>query len=358
MSAAVQSQTSESPAVAPRTGAGMRAGALAVRVGAEFVGSFLICFGVYVVSTIGSALYVTNLAYLAVATGLIYAVATTVFGGISGGQFNPAVTVAAMLASKTRVLDGVLYIIAQVLGSLPAAALICHLLPTSDSAPLSIWLTPAVNGFDNGSVSYSGLSQVGLSSFGVTAAIAVEVVAGILIVGAAMRTTGEHGESTMVHAVAMGVAYGVGAAIAYPVTGAALNPARATGLAVFAQGQGLNQEPLDQLWVFWVCPILAAALVALPMVIAQMMRTPASADGTAAGNETDAVATGAEPVEDVYGAADTVDAGDAAEPETGDVPSGTGEPAGAEASDQHEDAEVGDQQPDAERDADEGVETH
>lgn len=341
MSAAEQSQT---------TSRGMRAGALAVRVGAEFVGSFLICFGIYVISTIGSALYVTNLAYLAVGTGLLYAAATVVFGGVSGAQFNPAVTVASMLASKTRVLDGVLYIVAQVLGALPAAALVCHLLPTSDSAPLSIWLTPAVNGFDGGSVSYSGLSQVGLSSFGVTAAIAVEIVAGIVIVGAAMRTTGEHGESSAGHAVAMGLAYGVGAAVAYPVTGAALNPARATGIAVFAQNQGLTQEPLDQLWVFWVCPVLAAALVALPMVIAQMMASSAAAPKSVA-----AAADGADAsvVSDGQCAAEGDEADEAMD---ADVPAATGN--GADASDEHEDAHVGDDQADAQRDPDEGVEAH
>mgnify|MGYP000199413527 CR=1 FL=1 len=43
----------------------------------------------------------------------------------------------------------------------------------------------------------------------------------------------------------MGLAYGIGTAITYPVTGAALNPARATGIAIFAQNQGLNEEPLQ-----------------------------------------------------------------------------------------------------------------
>ena len=71
----------------------------------------------------------------------------------------------------------------------------------------------------------------------------------------------------------MGLAYGVGAAISYPVTGAALNPARATGIAIFAQNQGLSQEPLQQLWVFWICPILAAAIVSLVAIVASMIGT-------------------------------------------------------------------------------------
>ena len=110
-------------------------------------------------------------------------------------------------------------------------------------------------------------------TFSITLAIAVEVIAGIVIVAAALRTTGEHGESSTNHAVAMGLTYGIGTAIAYPVTGAALNPARATGIAIFAQNQGLNEEPLQQLWVFWICPVLAAAVVALIVIVSGMVST-------------------------------------------------------------------------------------
>jgi aquaporin Z len=74
----------------------------------------------------------------------------------------------------------------------------------------------------------------------------------------------------------MGLAYGAGAAFTYPVTGAALNPARATGVAVFAQNQGLTQEPMQQLWVFWIVPVLAAALVALVMVAQELFAKSAA----------------------------------------------------------------------------------
>ena len=89
---------------------------LALRVGAELVGSFIICFAIYSICTLGSAIYGVNMAFIALLTGLVYAAATLIFGTISGAQFNPAVSVAAMLSGKTHVLDGVLYIIAQVLG--------------------------------------------------------------------------------------------------------------------------------------------------------------------------------------------------------------------------------------------------
>ena len=165
-----------------------------------------------------------------------------------------------------------LYIIAQVLGGIGAGAAIRFLLPTSEQVTLKIWLTPVINGFDKNSVSYATLGNYGVS-FSITLAIAVELVAGIIIVATALNTTSESGKTNTSHAIAMGLAYGVGAAISYPVTGAALNPARATGIAIFAQNQGLSQEPLQQLWVFWICPILAAAIVSLVAIVASMIGT-------------------------------------------------------------------------------------
>ena len=235
---------------------------LALRIGAELVGSFIICFAIYSICTLGSAIYGVNMAFIALLTGLVYAAATLIFGTISGAQFNPAVSVAAMLSGKTHVLDGVLYIIVQVLGGIGAGAAIRFLLPTSEQVTLKIWLTPVINGFDKNSVSYATLGNYGVS-FSITLAIAVELVAGIIIFA----------KTNTSHAIAMGLAYGVGAAISYPVTGAALNPARATGIAIFAQNQGLSQEPLQQLWVFWICPILAAAIVSLVAIVASMIGT-------------------------------------------------------------------------------------
>ena len=86
---------------------------LAVRVGAELVGSFFICFAIYTICTLDAIVSNLNMAFIALMTGAAYAVMTLVFGKISGGQFNPAVSIAAMLTGKTHALDGILFIIAQ-----------------------------------------------------------------------------------------------------------------------------------------------------------------------------------------------------------------------------------------------------
>lgn len=252
---------------------------LAMRVGAELVGSFIICFAIYTICTFGSAIYGVNMAFIALLTGLVYAAVTMIFGTISGAQFNPAISIASMLAGKTHVLDGVLYIIAQVLGGIGAGAAIRFLLPTSEQVTLKIWLTPAINGFDKNSVSYATLGNYGVT-FSITLAIAVELIAGIIVVATALAAESDREKSNADRSIAMGLAYGVAAAIAYPVTGAALNPARATGLAIFAQNQGLSEEPLQQLWVFWICPVLASAIVALIVIVASMIGTNKNAPET------------------------------------------------------------------------------
>ena len=244
---------------------------LPVRIGAELLGTFIVCFAVYVLCTFGSIVFSLNLAYIAIGTGLAYMAAALFLGRISGGQFNPAVTVAAMLTGRTKVLDGILYIIFQVLGGALAGLLINALLPVSSTITAKQWLTTAVNGFDKGSIAYSTLQQYGLN-FSVSQAAAVEIVAALVVIAVAMTQYG-----TKNYAAYMGIAYGFGTAVAFPVTAASLNPARSTGIALFAYNQGLAQNPLSQLWLFWVCPVLAAAVVALAM----MVRMPKKGDDPA-----------------------------------------------------------------------------
>ena len=238
-------------------------------------------------------------------------------------------------------LDGILYVIAQVIGAIAAGFAVVKLLPTSEQVAAKVWLTPAVNGFENGSVSYSLLTQYGIT-FSITLAIVVEVVASLIVVATAMSSLGDHGESSDRHVIAMGLAYGLATAISYPVTGAGLNPARSTGIALAAMNEGLTQNPLQQLWVFWISPVLAAAVVALVMIIAQMMTTPkvpAAADLP----QTDADAN-----------ADTLDDGEFFD----QAASSDGDSAEKDVAEESKEAEVGNQQADSQGDADEGVERH
>lgn len=246
---------------------------LIIRALAEFAGSFFICFVIYAVSTYGTVLYGINILLIAAVVGVAYAAATAVFSRFSGAHFNPAITLAAALTSRISWLDALLYLVAQVLGGIAAGAVIVAILPTSESVAAKAWLTYTVNGFDTTSLSYlsnSTLQQTGLS-FDSNMAIAVEVVMSLLVVAAAIVTLNQDGSPLPNHTRAVGLAYGVAAAVTYPITGAGLNPARSTGIALFAQGKGLTVEPLSQLWLFWICPLLAGAVVALVMLLSSTL---------------------------------------------------------------------------------------
>ncbi|MCH4160207.1 MAG: aquaporin [Bifidobacterium sp.] len=253
---------------------------MVIRVCAELAGTFLVTFALYIVGTLGQVLYGASVLFVALATGLAYAAGSALFGRISGAHFNPAVTIAAVFTGKLGWLEGIFYLIAQVLGAIASAAIVVGFLPTSTTVTSSMWLTSAVNGFEKGSVSNSMLSQAGIT-FSVTMAIILEIIAGLIVVGAVVTTLNNHGGADKRHVLYSGIAYGIAAAITFPITGAGLNPARSTGIAIFAQNKGLSQEPLQQLWVFWICPILAAAIVALVLILTNMVKASVASSAIA-----------------------------------------------------------------------------
>ena len=161
----------------------------------------------------------------------------------------------------------------------------------------------------------------------------------------------KHGKVRSDYALVMGVAYAAASAMSFPVTGASINPARATGIAVFAQGQGLTQEPLAQLWVFWVTAILAAAIVALVIIVSQLLGTPkTSVDSDVA--EAAMAQAGEVPAED------EAEAVQIAEAENYNVPL-TGEQTDNDYSViEEEDAEEETEQDDSQTDSADGVERH
>ncbi|RBP98060.1 glycerol transporter [Bifidobacterium aemilianum] len=253
---------------------------MVLRIGSELIGSFLIFFAIYCVGIMATPLSNINMAFIALSTGLAYGVVTYMFGRISGGHFNPAITVASMLGMKTKWLDGILYIIAQLLGALAAGGLMRLIIPTGQSLTAKMLLPYVVNGFNEISVSAGILKGAG-ASFDVKTAVIVEVVASILVIIAAMMTMNKKDSSNGIQAMVMGGAYALGTSFTYMITGSGMNPARSTGIAVAAMGLGLDVEPVKQLWVFWVCPILAAALVTIFIVIREMLSTSSPADAIA-----------------------------------------------------------------------------
>lgn len=168
--------------------------------------------------------------------GMAYAV-----GGISGGHFNPAVTLGLALAGRTPWTDLVPYWIAQLAGGI-LAAIIVYLVASGTT------------GFAAGSFAANGYDTLSPGGYSLLSGLLVEIVltAGFLIVIlGATSAAAPAGFAPL----AIGLTLAVAHFVAIPVTNASLNPARSTAAAIFGGG-----DALGQLWLFWLAPLVGAAL--------------------------------------------------------------------------------------------------
>lgn len=212
-------------------------------LGAEFIGTFAL-----VTATCGSALFTAPSGggpiAVAIAIGLSVLIMAYAVGHISGGHFNPAVTLGLVAAGRFEAEKAIAYILAQVAGGIAAAAIF-----------YVIW-----NGqVGGGKVNFNTFEAIsntfgGKGGFSFMAAALTEVVITaiflIVIVGATSR-----GAPAGFAPLAIGVALMVMHLVSIPVTNASLNPARSTAPAIFAGGTALTQ-----LWVFWAAPILGGVV--------------------------------------------------------------------------------------------------
>lgn len=206
---------------------------------AEFVGTFSL-----VISIVGAALFAAPSAgplTVALAAGISVLAMAYALGHISGGHFNPAVTIGLITAGRFDTAKAVGYIVAQVLGGLAASLVLATVLGGA--------IGGKYNSFAAASNHYGGNGQ-----FGFLAAFLFEVVITalflIIIVGATSRRA-----PSGFAPIAIGLALTLFHIVAIPVTNASLNPARSTAAAVFG-----GSVPLSQLWLFWVAPILGGVL--------------------------------------------------------------------------------------------------
>jgi aquaporin Z len=216
---------------------------------AEAFGTFLLAYaglGVALFSSPSSAPIPTPFA-----VGLSIAVGIAAVGHVSGGHFNPAVTLGLAVAGRTnwRLVPG--YIASQLVGGLVGTLILwvtIRTLPSLSSGNSSQTIfTQLSNGFDD-------LSP---SKFPMAAGLLAEVVATAVFVAIILFVTSKRAVKGMAPwAIGLGLSILV-QAIA-PITNASLNPARSTATAVFAQGNAFGQ-----LWLFWVAPVLGAVLTGL-----------------------------------------------------------------------------------------------
>lgn len=213
---------------------------------AEFFGTYWLVFG-----GCGSALFAAGIPDLGIgfvgvslAFGLTVLTMAYAVGHISGGHFNPAVSFGLWAGGRFSVKELLPYIIAQCTGAVAAAGTLYTI--ASGKAGFMIDNTKAGAFASNG---YGAFSPDGYSLHSAFIAELVLTLFFLLIILGAY--------DKFANGKFAGIAIGLGLTlihlISIPITNTSVNPARSLSQAVFAGG-----EPLSQLWLFWVAPILGA----------------------------------------------------------------------------------------------------
>lgn len=212
------------------------------RIAAEFLGTFWLVFG-----GCGSAVLAAGFPELGIgfagvslAFGLTVLTMAYAVGGVSGGHFNPAVSLGLMTAGRFNAKDLLPYWIAQVLGAIAAAAV--------------LWfIASGKAGFVAGGFAANGFAEHSPGGYGIGAALAIEVVMTFMFLMIILGVTAKRAPAGFAP-IAIGLALTLIHLVSIPVTNTSVNPARSTGVALFA-----DSWALAQLWLFWVAPLFGAA---------------------------------------------------------------------------------------------------
>ena len=217
------------------------------KLGAEFFGTFWLVFGGCGSAVLAAAFPDVGIGLLGVSLAFGLTVLTMAYavGGISGGHFNPAVSVGLAAAGRFSWSELPGYVIAQVAGAI-VAGLVLYLV-VSGKADFA-----GVGGFAS-----NGYGELSPGKYGLGSALLIEVVLTAMFLVIILGVTGKKAPAGFAP-IAIGLALTLIHLISIPVTNTSVNPARSTGVALFA-GSGA----IGQLWLFWVAPIIGAVIGAV-----------------------------------------------------------------------------------------------
>ncbi|MBO9472041.1 aquaporin Z [Shimia sp. R10_1] len=217
------------------------------KLSAEFIGTFWLVFGGCGSAVLAAGVADVGIGWLGVSLAFGLTVLTMAYavGHISGGHFNPAVSLGLMIAGRFEGKDLIPYWIAQLAGAIAAAVL------------LYLIVSGAPDFAGPGGFASNGYGTASPQGYSMMSALIIEIVltAGFLFV---ILGATSHGAPVGFGPIAIGLALTLIHLISIPVTNTSVNPARSTGVALFADGPALAQ-----LWLFWVAPLVGAAIGAL-----------------------------------------------------------------------------------------------
>ncbi|OCJ05141.1 aquaporin Z [Rhizobium sp. AC44/96] len=210
---------------------------------AEFLGTFWLVFGGCGSAVLAAAYPELGIGFVGVAFAFGLTVLTMAFavGGISGGHFNPAVSVGLAVAGKFSAGRLIPYIVVQVIGAIVAAAVLYVV--ASGKA-----------GFELGGFAANGYGEHSPGGYSLTSALVIETVLTMLFIFIILGSTSSRVPAGFAP-IAIGLALTLIHLISIPITNTSVNPARSTGQALFVGGWALQQ-----LWLFWVAPIVGGII--------------------------------------------------------------------------------------------------
>lgn len=211
---------------------------MANRLGAELFGTFWLVFGGCGSAVLAAAFPQLGIGFVGVSLAFGLTVLTMAYavGHISGGHFNPAVTLGLVAGGRFKAAEAVPYIVAQLVGAIAAGAVLYVI--ASGKA-----------GFDPGGFASNGYGELSPGRYGLGAAFIAELVLTAFFLLIILGSTSAKAPATFAP-IAIGLALTLIHLISIPVTNTSVNPARSTGVALFAKTGALGQ-----LWLFWVAPI-------------------------------------------------------------------------------------------------------
>ena len=218
---------------------------LSKRSAAEFIGTFWLVLGGCGSAVLAAGLPDVGIAYAGVALAFGLTVLTMAFaiGHISGCHLNPAVTLGLMIAGRFKKADVPAYMIAQVLGAIVASAVL-------------LYIASGADGFSGGLAS-NGFGEHSPQGYSMGAGLVTEIVMTMMFLLIILGATDKRAPAGFAP-IAIGLGLTLIHLISIPVTNTSVNPARSTGPALLEGGIALQQ-----LWLFWVAPMIGAAIAAV-----------------------------------------------------------------------------------------------
>ena len=211
---------------------------------AELIGTMaLVFFGCGAAVLAGAKIGFLGISF---AFGMVVMVMVYAIGSISGCHINPAITIAMLAARKISLRDSVLYIVMQCIGALIGAELL-------------LWIALGMPGYttDLNGLGQNGYGDLSPLKFTMQSGFIAEVVLTFFFILVIFGATSKDAPKGFAGA-AIGFTLFIVHLVGIPVTGTSVNPARSLGPALVLGG-----EPLNQLWLFWLAPIIGGLIAAV-----------------------------------------------------------------------------------------------